>query len=176
MTFIFGLTVMADTDSIRIHRLEGDTVKRVLAPIQGPHVPLRLTNGAFLRFNVNAYLGETSKAPGKPVLKVADEAFQYQLDQHGQEWVFRYEYVRDPIDSRHPPAHFHVRADLKRETEILGPGILWSVCTFLRGEFRCQQSSACWPSSSGSTATTNHPCWWVCAGRAFLRGLRKPVG
>jgi hypothetical protein len=120
LNFIFRLTVMDASAGVRVHRLKGDDVKRVIAPLQGPQMPLPLNGGAFLRFNINAFLGDTAKAPGRLVLKIADEAFQYQLDDQGTEWIFRYEYQRDPAVNRHPPAHLHVKADLKRGPEVFG--------------------------------------------------------
>jgi hypothetical protein len=39
---------------------------------------------------------------------------------HGNDWLFRYDYQRDPVDNRYPSAHLHVRADLKEGAEVLG--------------------------------------------------------
>ena len=44
-------------------------------------------------------------------LKVDSSGFQYQADQDGKRWIFRYEYERNP-PRPHPPTHFHVRGNL----------------------------------------------------------------
>jgi hypothetical protein len=47
-------------------------------------------------------------------VKVASSSFQYQLDEEGDSWVFRYDYVRQPPDP-HPAAHVHVRGSLAEQ-------------------------------------------------------------
>jgi hypothetical protein len=121
LTFILRLTVMEADHGLAVRRFSGDPVKRLIASWEGPHVPLRLTNGAHLRFSIQAFLGETTKAPGVKVLKVAKEDFQYQLDVTGRDWMFRYEYEREH-SSRHPPSHVHVRGEMKRDLMVLGTG------------------------------------------------------
>lgn len=44
-------------------------------------------------------------------LKVEKSVFQYQVDQPGDRWITRYEYIRTPAD-RHPGMHLHVRGEL----------------------------------------------------------------
>jgi hypothetical protein len=38
-------------------------------------------------------------------------SFQYQLDRDGEQWVFRYDYVREP-PAPHPAMHFQLRGTL----------------------------------------------------------------
>ena len=68
-----------------------------------------LTNGYLLVLTVALYIDET-----KPdnFLRASLSKYQYQTDRPGNKsWIFRYEYKRDPGDSRHPAAHLHVDGD-----------------------------------------------------------------
>jgi hypothetical protein len=119
LSLLFSITVMDKTGGIQIAAGSGRPERGVMAPLGGPVFPLPLTDGHFLRFNINLFLGETEKVPGLEALKVEDENYQYQLDTQAQQWVFRYEYKRERAD-RHPPAHLHIRAALLSSVDILG--------------------------------------------------------
>ncbi|HCG00885.1 MAG TPA: hypothetical protein DEV93_10130 [Chloroflexi bacterium] len=82
---------------------------RVLAP-----VPLR--DGRWLRLAISLYVENTEHGRR---LKAAQSSFQYQVsaDPHADDWIFRYDYLRDPRD-RYPAAHLQINADLK------APGVL----------------------------------------------------
>ena len=86
--------------------------------LSGGHDPVgepvvRLTNGRFLRLVVSLFL-----VPGgaDPFLRTSLSLYQYQFDEAGDDWVFRYEYKRepDPGDSR-PIGHLHVRGHLSTD-------------------------------------------------------------
>lgn len=66
-----------------------------------------MRNGHYLRLAVNLRIDGTDDGPR---LQVRDSSYQYQLDSKGKDWVFRYDYEREPTDE-HPPAHLHVRAN-----------------------------------------------------------------
>ncbi len=81
-----------------------------------PTTPLRIRNGRFLAYSVQLFLdGDTGR------LKVSKSRYQYQLDEQGDQWAFRYEYLRDP-KNKHPAAHLHVRGKL--EESCIGSGAL----------------------------------------------------
>lgn len=44
-------------------------------------------------------------------VKVETSSLQYQMDETGDRWIFRYDYVREPPEP-HPSAHIHVRGSL----------------------------------------------------------------
>ena len=79
---------------------------RVLAP-----VPLR--DGRWLRLAISLYVENTEHGRR---LKASQSTFQYQLsaDPHADDWIFRYDYLRDPRD-QYPAAHLQINAALKVE-------------------------------------------------------------
>lgn len=52
------------------------------------------------------------------LLKVRESSFQYQVDPDGKQWIFRYDYLREPGSDPHPTAHLQVRG------EVLETGVL----------------------------------------------------
>jgi hypothetical protein len=116
VSLLFRTTVMATGGGFQLNAGPGQEPRRVISPLGGPTSPLPLNDGDRLRLSISLFLGATEKAPGIEGLKVAKEAFQYQLDDP-QRWIFRYEYERDRSDSdEHPPAHLHLRASLETDT------------------------------------------------------------
>ncbi len=67
-----------------------------------------LTDGAFLRLSVVLF-----RAPhdGGHRMKVEQASYQYQVDDAGNRWAFRYDYRREPAD-QHPATHLQVRGNL----------------------------------------------------------------
>jgi hypothetical protein len=116
LALLFSATVMGARGGLQVNTGRGQQGRGVITPLGGPSSPLPLTGGGFLRISISLFLGETEKASGM-VLKVAKENFQYQLDEEGDRWVFRYEYERDPREDPHPQAHLHVRAQLLDDVE-----------------------------------------------------------
>jgi len=55
-------------------------------------------------------------------MKVEQARYQYQCDDIGKRWIFRYDYVREPKD-QHPATHLQVRGQLA-ETVSLHKGML----------------------------------------------------
>ena len=70
---------------------------------------IRLTNNHYLRLVIALYLPDGEDRHLRTSLSV----HQYQASQADSEWVFRYDYKRDPQGNRHPAAHLHVNARLK---------------------------------------------------------------
>lgn len=71
---------------------------------------MRLTNDLYVRLVVSLFL---EPGAADSFLRTSMSLFQYQLDEAGDDWVFRYEYKREPEpgDSR-PVGHVHVRGHL----------------------------------------------------------------
>jgi len=80
----------------------------VLGGWNGPGDPLPLRDGHYLRLTMSLYIEDTSEGSRS---KVSHSSFQYQLDQVGERWVFRYDYLREPPDP-HPAAHLQIRGNL----------------------------------------------------------------
>lgn len=47
-----------------------------------------------------------------PLLKVSESSFQYQEDEAGNDWIVRYDYLREPGPDPHPTAHLQIRGQL----------------------------------------------------------------
>lgn len=65
----------------------------------------RLNDGLYLRLSIVLY---REPHEGGYRLKVEQASYQYQLDETGDRWVFRYDYRREPAD-QHPATHLQVR-------------------------------------------------------------------
>lgn len=70
--------------------------------------PMALTDKRYLRIYMGLAIHKTKDGPR---LKVLNSGFQYQADTNGKEWIFRYDYERNPVRP-HPPTHFHLRGTL----------------------------------------------------------------
>jgi hypothetical protein len=129
---LFCLTIGHKTASIRLSRAKaGKKQHRVLS---GGHDPggelvVRLTNDHYLRFVVSLFLDSSG---ADAFLRTSLSLYQYQLDTAGDDWVFRYEYKREPEpgDAR-PVGHLHVCGRLSN------PGVLSRKRTLERVHFPC---------------------------------------
>ena len=65
-------------------------------------------------------------------MKVEQARYQYQCDDIGSRWIFRYDYVREPKD-QHPATHLQVRGQLS-EKATLHKGC-WSGFTSPQGAY-----------------------------------------
>ena len=72
----------------------------------------RLSNDFYLKIVVSLFLG----ADG--YLRVGISQFQYQKDPEGDDWIFRFDYERDPGEKRYPGAHLHVNGKLKASDSL----------------------------------------------------------
>lgn len=77
----------------------------MLSGLTNIRAPLRRNDGRFLRLRMSLALGEGETGQR---LKVLQSSYQYQVDEKGDDWIFRYDYLREPIDN-HPSAHLQVR-------------------------------------------------------------------
>jgi len=69
---------------------------------------IRMNDGRYLRVSIVLF---REPHQGGYRLKVEQASYQYQLDDIGDHWVFRYDYRRDPAD-QHPATHLQVRGVL----------------------------------------------------------------
>ena len=54
---------------------------------------------------------------GRTRLKVEKSVMQYQLDEDGEHWIFRYDYLRQPTEP-HPAAHLQIAGTLIEGTVV----------------------------------------------------------
>lgn len=102
---LLGLTVMAIPQGAVRAFYGPDPLKFVLGGRKDPVDPLPLRDGRFLRMTVSLYVD----VEDRNYLKVEQASYQYQ---DGREWVFRYEYLRNP-PHHYPASHLQVNADLR---------------------------------------------------------------
>jgi len=106
VSLILNATVLTETSAVRLSY--GQSAEPVLGGRVKPIDPLRLTDGNYLRLTMTLLREET---PQGPRVKVRSSSFQYQLDQDGDHWIFRYDYLRNPPEP-HPASHLQIRGRL----------------------------------------------------------------
>ena len=112
VSLLLHSTILDPSGTVRLAYGQGPNP--VLGGWSGPTDPLRLTSGNFLRLSVGLYREEATEGPR---VKVSTSSFQYQLDATGDQWVFRYDYLRTPPDP-HPASHLQIRGSLTHVPEI----------------------------------------------------------
>ena len=106
---LLSITVLDQSGGVRLSAgPRRDEIVRVLGGWAGPDDPLLLNGGRFLRLTITLYLEDTGQ---EARVKVRNSSFQYQADRDGEQWIFRYDYVREPPDP-HPSGHLHIRGSL----------------------------------------------------------------
>jgi hypothetical protein len=113
-SLLLRLTVVRDQSSVVII---GGPRREVRLLTGFGAAPLLLTDGRFLRMSVQL---SASPGVGGP-FRVTKASYQYQQDAAGDDWVFRYDYLREPAGSPHPAAHLQVRGTLAARA-TLAPG------------------------------------------------------
>jgi hypothetical protein len=111
-TFLLRLTVAKrDHPGLWLARGAGPaaTTKATLQAATEPGVPVPLNDGRFLRLH---FFLERMHTPDGVRLKVHESSFQYQVDQEGERWIVRYDYLREPGPDPHPQAHLQIRGTL----------------------------------------------------------------
>jgi hypothetical protein len=111
-TFLLNLTVAKrDHPGLWLARGAGPAAatKATLQASTEPGSPVPLNDGRFLRLH---FLLERVDTPDGWRLKVQESSFQYQVDQEGERWIVRYDYLREPGPDPHPQAHVQVRGAL----------------------------------------------------------------
>jgi len=97
---------MHQSGQLRIYRSDNPRTFRIAGPEQLTPLPLR--DHHFLRVDVSLELAST---PDGVRLKVRESSYQYQFDAAGNQWVFRYDYERNP-PNHYPAGHLHIRGTL----------------------------------------------------------------
>lgn len=115
---LLNLTVLDPSSHARLSYLEGQHDQAVLGGPEGPTDPLLLTDGRYLRVSVAVFIDHDDERGA--FLKVRESSLQYQADRDGRDWLFRYDYLREPGPDPHPTAHLQVHADL-RTGQVLPP-------------------------------------------------------
>lgn len=104
---ILNITVAAPGSTLKLIKLTQDPTKAVLGG-RSAREPLRLNDGRYLRVSARLYLDQGS-TPN--FLKVEETSYQYQLDLDGDNWIFRYDYLRNPPHA-YPASHLQINAQL----------------------------------------------------------------
>jgi hypothetical protein len=105
---LFRLTVLRHDGGLRLSRRTEGRDRPALGGWKGPTDPLPLTDGNLLRLSASLFIDETLDGPR---MKVRNSSYQYQLDNDGKDWVFRYDYLRTPKQAE-PPAHLQLHGKL----------------------------------------------------------------
>lgn len=113
VNYLFCLTVGHEKAGIRLSQATGRHAKSRM--LTGGHDPkgqpvVKLMNGHYLQLIVSLYMDPDRR---DQYLRTSMSLFQYQLDEAGDDWIFRYEYRREPDPGEPKPVgHLHVRGSL----------------------------------------------------------------
>ena len=154
MSLLLGITVLAPGGGVRLFSASGERERKmVLGGWLSATDPLPLTDKRFLRLTMSLYREHVSDGWR---LKMEKSAIQYQVDAEGQQWMFRYDYLRYPPDP-HPAAHIQVRGKLTEPVLPVGMPLervhfltmrvsLEAVIRLLADDFRvpCQTPADVW--------------------------------
>ena len=115
------LTVLAAPGGLRLVRLQGgpQNAAVLLEGWTGESL-VPLNDGRFLRLAMSLFLAPYERGTR---LKVETSVLQYQLDEGGDHWIFRYDYLRHAAEP-HPGAHLQVRGALAEAGVVAVRGTL----------------------------------------------------
>lgn len=118
VALLLGITVLAPGGGVRLFSTPGERDRKmVLGGWLRATDPLPLNDKRYLRLTMSLF---RERVPEGWRLKMEKSAIQYQVDAEGQQWMFRYDYLRYPPDP-HPAAHIQVRGSLTEPA--LPPGV-----------------------------------------------------
>lgn len=92
-----------------VYYAQGNRDRGDIGGLGGVLAPVPLRDGRWLRLAISLYVENTDEGRR---LKASKSTFQYQQSADADDWIFRYDYLRDPRD-RYPAAHLQINADLK---------------------------------------------------------------
>lgn len=142
---------MAGNGVVRFSSMEGG--RKNARAIGVHHQPIPLNNGHFLRILQSLRLDDIPNNPSK--LRVYVALYQYQIDSSdGEQWVFRYEYLRTPKDP-HPSSHIHIRGNLQEHQHCLATTTLLEHLHFPTGRITIEAVIRCLVEQFG--IETNEP-------------------
>ncbi len=75
----------------------------------GTSDPILLNDGRYLRIAVSLFLDRNDV---RGYMRVRKASYQYQADRTGNDWIFRYDYLRQPGHNPQPTSHLQVNCDL----------------------------------------------------------------
>jgi hypothetical protein len=120
MQLLLARTVSTEGHAVRLTGQRGRRAQEwALGGMSGPLTPVPLLDGRYLRASLSLYLDPEDERG--PLLKVRQASYQYQADEAGDQWIFRYDYLRDRRGDPHPTAHLQIRGSLA-EPHVLGTG------------------------------------------------------
>ena len=109
ISLLLRITILAPGGGVGLFATHGERDRRmVLGGWRSATDPLQLTDKRYLRLTMSLY---REQAAAGWRLKMEKSAVQYQVDAEGQQWMFRYDYLRYPPDP-HPAAHLQIRGAL----------------------------------------------------------------
>jgi hypothetical protein len=104
---LLHLTVLGSSSHLQLIR-GPSSADELVVTANGAESPLLLNDGRYLRFWILLYREQTEQGSR---MKVRESSFQYQADRDGEQWIFRYDYLRRPPEGV-PGAHVQIRGNL----------------------------------------------------------------
>jgi hypothetical protein len=112
--YLLRITIMDPVGHFRLSRVENGRENAFALGVRSQ--PILLLNGHFLRLLQSLQLDPVEDGPSK--LRTYAAVYQYQIDREGEQWVFRYDYLREAEDP-HPSSHLQLRANLLEHEHCL---------------------------------------------------------
>jgi hypothetical protein len=140
--------------------------------------PIPLNDGCYLRLAISLYLGDSPEKGLKDVLKVRKASFQYQVDLAGDQWIFRYDYLREQQEAGlHPQAHLQLRGTLT-EDGVLPPNQALERVHFPTGRFSLEAALRLLADQFGVACNAEPELWrpaLALSERAFIEIAHQPI-
>jgi hypothetical protein len=112
--FLLGLTVVKNPSGGRVILDKSKRANQfVLSGWNTLGSPIPLANGEFLRLAMTLYTDEKDHQ----FLKVLKSNCQYQRDEAGDKWIFRYDFSREP-GNKYAASHIQVRGQLTEAVQL----------------------------------------------------------
>jgi hypothetical protein len=121
VNLLLRVTVLAGTVGVRLTRGPRPKDRQMIeGGLDKDKDVVRLNDGRYLRISVTLF---REPHEGGHRMKVERAAYQYQVDEDGHRWAFRYDYLRAPQDE-HPASHLQLRGNLYEDSLRLHRGLL----------------------------------------------------
>jgi hypothetical protein len=173
---LLALTVMNETTGgVQLLKAQEGEDRYVLTGWNGDPIPLN--DRRYLRLAISLYLGDSPEKNLSNVLKVRKASFQYQADEPGDEWIFRYDYLREQQEGPHPQAHLQIRGTLT-EDGVLAPHRPLERVHFPTGRFSLEAAVRLLAEQFGVTCNAESEVWRAALAeseRQFLEIAHQPL-